>query len=222
MEVEANNTLPFLYILVKKWGLNPTMKVYWKPNHTGHYLPFKSNHPHHVKRRIVHSLVFQAKVIYQDQKDFNNKIKNIRHDLMLDVYSKEFADSVMKPSTRDCPSSDKIFQGTVNTPYVKGISEKFRRIGNRFNLKTIFKPKHTLRGTLMKTGPFRDPPQMRQCEYSIPCDCGRCYINETTRPLEVCIKEHKYNLTQGLLEKSKLAQHVYEGHNICLNEVKVL
>jgi hypothetical protein len=32
-------------------------------------------------------------------------------------------------------------------------------------------------------------------------------IGETTRYLELCIKEHKYNLTQGLLEKSKLAQH---------------
>jgi hypothetical protein len=33
--------------------------------------------------------------------------------------------------------------------------------------------------------------------------CSRCYISETSRPFEVCIKEHKYNLTQGLLEKSK-------------------
>jgi hypothetical protein len=29
------------------------------------------------------------------------------------------------------------------------------------------------------------------------------------------IKKHKYNLTQGLLEKLKLAQHAYEeGHKI--------
>jgi hypothetical protein len=41
--------------------------------------------------------------------------------------------------------------------------------------------------------------------------------------LEVCIKEHKYNLTQGLLEKSKLAQHANEeGHKICWSEAKVL
>jgi hypothetical protein len=52
---------------------------------------------------------------------------------------------------------------------------------------------------------------------------GRCYIGETSRPLEVRIKEHKYNLTQGLLAKSKSAQHEYEeGHKICWNEAKVL
>jgi hypothetical protein len=59
----------------------------------------------------------------------------------------------------------------------------------------------------MKTGPVRDAQQAKQCVYSIPCDCGRCYIGEISRYLEVCIKEHKYNRTQGLLEKLKLAQH---------------
>jgi hypothetical protein len=48
-------------------------------------------------------------------------------------------------------------------------------------------------------------------------------IGKTSRPLEVCIKEHKYNLTQGLFEKSKLVQHVYEeGHKIYWKEAKVL
>jgi hypothetical protein len=92
-----------------------------------------------------------------------------------------------------------IYQGTVIIPYVMGTSEKFKHIGNCFNVRTIFKTKHTLHGTLMKTGLVRDA--------MIPCDCGRCYIGEASRPLEVCIKEHKYNLTQGLLEKSKSAQH---------------
>jgi predicted GIY-YIG superfamily endonuclease len=75
----------------------------------------------------------------------------------------------------------------------------------------------------MRTGPVRNAQQTKQCVYSIPCDCGICYIGEMSRPLEARIKEHKYNLTQGLLEKSKLAQHVYrEGHRICWKEAKVL
>jgi hypothetical protein len=88
---------------------------------------------------------------------------------------------------------------------------------------SIFKTKHALLGTLMDTGPIRDAQQTKQNGYSIPCDCGWCYIRETSRTLEVCIKEHRYNLTQGLLEQSKLAQHTYEeAHKICWNEVKVL
>jgi hypothetical protein len=48
-------------------------------------------------------------------------------------------------------------------------------------------------------------------------------MGETSRHLEVHIKEHKYSLIQGLLRKSKLAQHAYkEGHKICWKEAKVL
>jgi hypothetical protein len=50
-----------------------------------------------------------------------------------------------------------------------------------------------------------------------------CYIRKTSSPLEVGIKEHKCNLTEGVLEKSKLAQHEFEeGHKICRKEAKVL
>jgi hypothetical protein len=35
-------------------------------------------------------------------------------------------------------------------------------------------------------------------------------MGETSGHLEVRIKGHKYNLKEGLLEKSKLTQHVYE------------
>jgi hypothetical protein len=107
----------------------------------------------------------------------------------------------MKPSRSNFPSSDTIYKGTVIIPYVKGIPEKFRCTGNHFNVRTIFKTKHTIHGKVMKTGPVRDAQQMKQCVYNIACDCGRCYIGETSRPSEVCIKENKYNLTLSLLEK---------------------
>jgi hypothetical protein len=73
-----------------------------------------------------------------------------------------------------------------------------------------------------KTGPVRLAQQRKQCVYNIPCDCGIRYIGETSRPLEVCLKEHKYNLTQRLLQISKLARHAHEeGHKICRKETKV-
>jgi hypothetical protein len=61
-------------------------------------------------------MVNQVKVICQNQKDFKNEIKNIRHDLMLNEYPKLFADSVMKPLARNHPSSDTVYQCTVIIP----------------------------------------------------------------------------------------------------------
>jgi hypothetical protein len=48
-------------------------------------------------------------------------------------------------------------------------------------------------------------------------------LRETSKSLEVSIKEHKYNLTLGLLEKSELAQDEYEKcHKKWWKEAKVL
>jgi hypothetical protein len=35
--------------------------------------------------------------------------------------------------------------GSVYIPYVKGVSEKFKCIGNQYNTRMIFRNKHTLR-----------------------------------------------------------------------------
>jgi hypothetical protein len=64
-----------------------------------------------------------------------------------------------------------------------------RRTGNRFNVRTISKTKHTLRGTFMESGAVRDAQQPTQDVYSIPYVSGSC-IGETGRPLDVPIKEY--------------------------------
>jgi hypothetical protein len=86
-----------------------------------------------------------------------------------------------------------------------GVSKKFKCTGNGYNIRTIFKTKHTLRSSLMKTGPERDLQQMTQCVYSIPCECGRSYTGKTGRPPAMWLCEHRHNLKEGLLEKLKIA-----------------
>jgi hypothetical protein len=46
-------------------------------------------------------------------------------------------------------------QGSVCIPYVKGVSEKFERIWNQYNIRTLVRRKHTLRSSLMITRPER-------------------------------------------------------------------
>jgi hypothetical protein len=75
----------------------------------------------------------------QDYKDFNMEINNVRYYLMLNKYPQEFIDSIMKCSKSSHPYSDKIYQGTIIISYIKVISEKLTRIGNRFEVRTILK-----------------------------------------------------------------------------------
>jgi hypothetical protein len=70
---------------------------------------------------------------------------------------------------------------------------------------------HTSRGLLVLPIQHLPEQQGRQSVYNIPCDCDRCYYQQKHRLLKVYIKQHRDNYSKGLLEKSKLALHVYKG-----------
>jgi hypothetical protein len=75
----------------------------------------------------------------------------------------------------------------------------------------------------MRTRPNREVQDIRQCIYSIPCKCGRCYIREIGRQLVTRKGKLMNNLEQGLMEKSKLAKHAYEeGNHIWWKEATVV
>jgi hypothetical protein len=58
---------------------------------------------------------------------------------MLSEYPQAFTTPIFKPSRSSDYFSQTTCQDTIIIPYVKGISEKFKHIGNWFNVRTIFK-----------------------------------------------------------------------------------
>jgi hypothetical protein len=84
---------------------------------------------------VAHSLIHRATIICQDQQDFLNEVKKIKHELVLSGYPSVSVDSIINgPTTRSRPDTDITPLGTVVIPYIKGVSEKFRQIGNRYNI----------------------------------------------------------------------------------------
>ena len=58
--------------------------------------------------------------------------------------------------------------------------------------------------------------------YQIPCECGKCYIGETLRPLETRIAEHKKCCKEGN-SVSGVAEHMWsERHNILWDKIGIL
>jgi hypothetical protein len=199
MEMVSDGEIPFLGGLVIRKEMTMATKVYRKPTHTGRYLSFKANHPPHVKIGLIQSIHTQAFTICQELQDPVNEISNLRHDFQLNAYPHGFIDPVINSKGSSHSNKKEKPLGSVNIPYVTSVSEKFKRIGNPHNIRSIFRTKHTLRSSLMKARLERDLQQMALCVYSIHCECGRNYIGETGRPLAVQIREHRHN-QKGLLE----------------------
>jgi hypothetical protein len=70
--------------------------------------------------------------------DLVNEISSLRPDLQLNGYSQGFIDSVINSKGSNLLSKQEKPLGSVYIPYVKGVSEKFRHTGNRYNITTIF------------------------------------------------------------------------------------
>jgi hypothetical protein len=156
-ETEPDNAIFFLDVLVIRKETTLVTQVYRKHTHTGPYLNFESNHLPYVKRGLIQNLHSRASTICQDRQDLAKEINNLRHDLQLNGYPQGFIDSVINSKGSSRPKTEEKPLDSLYIPYVKGISEKFKRIGNRYNIRTIFGTKHILRSSLMNTRPKIDP-----------------------------------------------------------------
>jgi hypothetical protein len=162
------------------------------------------------KKRLFQSLHNRASTISQKWQDLVNEVINLRRDLQLNGYPHGYINSGINSKGSSCRDKQAKWLGSLYIPYVKDIPEKLKYIGNRYTIRTIFETKHTLRCSRTRTTPERDPKQTAHCVYTISCECGRSYSGKTCRPLTVRLCKHRHNLREGLLEKSKLAQHAYE------------
>jgi hypothetical protein len=140
-EIESDSAIPFLDVLVIRNGTTLATKVYRKPTNTGRYLNFKSNYPPHVKRYLIQNLHNRDSTICQERQELFNEISNLKRDLQLNGYPQGFIDSVINSKGSSRPNTEKKPLGSVHISYAKGVSEKFKRIGNRYNTRTIFKTK---------------------------------------------------------------------------------
>jgi hypothetical protein len=177
MGIESDSVIPFLDVLIIRKEMTLATKVYRKTTHTGWHLIFRSIHLLHVKNHN------RASTLCQERQDLFNEISSLRCDLQLTGYPQGFIGLGINSKGSSHRNKEQKPLGSVYIPYMKGVSEKFKCIGNRYNIRAILKTKHTLMSSLMKIRPERDPQQTAQCICSIPRECGRSYIGETGRPL---------------------------------------
>jgi hypothetical protein len=214
METVANNKIPFLDVQVIRKQSAIITTVYRKPTHTGRYLNFLSNHPPHVKRGIIRSLYSRGTIICRERQDLAHEVNDLKHDFELNGFPPKLINTDINNTGGDNRLRNEVKPiGSVVIPYVKGISEKCKRVGNRYNIRTVFKTNHILRDTFMRTRPMNDPQRTAQCIFNIPYECGGSYVGETGRPLSVRIGEHKLNFKKRSSRKIEICPTCIRGRS---------
>ena len=221
MEMEENNSLPFLDTLVKRGdGGMIDFGVYRKPTHTDRYLQYSSHHPCHVKRGMVSGLFHRARAITQGQ-NREREEEHLTQALQENGYPYEVVRTASRPRLQRTQEEQPCH--TLYIPYVSGLGEDLRRVCRKYNIRTVFRTSSTLRRELSRTKD-RDPPlKTSGVVYEIPCSCGLKYIGETKRALETRLKEHQAATRRGETEKSAIAEHAWSQHHQPLwEETRVL
>jgi hypothetical protein len=206
-------------VLVIRHGCTLNTKLYRKPTLTGRYLSFLSNHAPHVKRGVSQSLYHKATVILQKQLVRSEVLVTVKHYLQLKACQIGFINYfINKPKRYILLKKEVQPLCFISVPDMRCASWKFKGIANRYNTNTVFKMRHTLRSSLMRTRSISDSEKTANCIYCISCECGRNYIEFTGRHWEVGLWEHSRNLEVGHLERSKLAHHLFKENRRALWE----
>ena len=223
MEKEENSSIAFLDINVtrREDGSFKT-SIYRKPTHTNRYLNFQSNHPNSHKRSVVNSLINRAKMLVSDERDQRKEINLVKKTLRANGYSKHFLrDYVKTEQMKEEKPTSNVF---ATIPYVKGFSEKVRRILEEADIRVSYRPTNKLGDTLSKVKDKVDLKKRKGIVYCIPCkDCKEVYIGETKRSFATRCQEHQRDIGKCDYEKSALSKHAYcNDHRIDWEEATIL
>jgi hypothetical protein len=193
---------------------------------------YESNHPRNVKVGVAACLLNRAKTHFSQLGDRRKEQEKVKSTLRSNGYPNNIFSEVLQERRQKAVEEKKEYRGLVVIPYVAGLSEAIRRVGDTVEIKTVFSSGDTFKKRLTHVIP-KGKGKEKDLVHKIPCECGAKYIGETGRTLDIRVSEHRRNwLKVGWDEQqegdeaatsSLLAPHTVEhNHQVNWEEVTIL
>ncbi|VDQ06096.1 unnamed protein product [Trichobilharzia regenti] len=235
-DVESDeNELELLDCLVKrKLDGKFEINISRKPTNSDRCLDYYSAHPFTIKVTVVKNLISRAKRLVTEEEDISKERKLVQSTLESNNYPKDSIKRNLKWDDKDeSKPAAKNWVSTAMIPYRKETSDEIKRILNDHNIRVYFRATNILRSLLVKIKDKIEQENQQNCVYQINCgDCNAVYVRETSRQVNIRLKEHKQcpkvvPKTSAVLKKlennSAIALHLIEtGHKIDFDKTKVL
>ena len=162
---------PFLHVLVTRNPQSHTTRttVHRKPTYTDRYIHYRSYHPPSTKNGIIRTLLHRSKTICLDPESQNNEVSHLTSVFQQNWYPFHFIHEALRQ--RSNPEQPEP-RATISIPYVKGISEKIKRICAKDRIHVYFNSSRTTGSLLSRVRSCTDPNDTTGVVYCIPCqDC---------------------------------------------------
>ncbi|KAL9966943.1 hypothetical protein ACROYT_G025090 [Oculina patagonica] len=198
------------------------MRLYRKTTHTSKYLDFHPHSPAQSKRTVVKTLMDRAKCIPLTTAQKQNEKQRVINDLKGNGYPESFIKSAGESNkTNTQPRTQENPKAYTSIPFVKGVSERVRRISSRENIKTAFKPVRTLGNIFKKPKGRPNKERLKGIVYKVTCrTCSFAYVVESKRSLKSRGAEHKPGINGNI--NSAIKHHAEIGHDIHPSYAEIL
>ena len=138
------------HVQLERRGAGVLTSVFRKKTHTDQYLNFNSNHPTKVKRGIIQCLRHRAEKVCSGSTRWK-ELGHLRQVFKANAYPETVvnrnlrARPIPRISTQTSQTSPKL----LLLPYIPGISERIKKTCQPLGVKTVSRPKCTLRSALV-------------------------------------------------------------------------
>jgi len=196
-------------------------KIYRKPTHTNLYLHQNSHHHPSNKHSVLASLIHRAKALC-DEDSLAQELEFLTTVFKDNGYNPQQIRRAMKLATWTAKTNDKP-TSTAQIPYTQTTYDRLNRMLAKQNIRSV-----TLspRKKSSYFPPVKDAMGLRTSDvyrYSIPCECGRVYIGQSARSIQLWIKEHNRHTRLAQPDKSAVAEHSMNHDQIIkLQDTKLL
>lgn len=229
MEIEMNNSIPFLDLNIKKSKDKLEFSIYHKATSTDLVIPYHSNHPQSHKLAAFHSLLHRLFHMPLNQTDFFLELNYIKQiavnnhyplSLINKLYFKYVSKSINKNliPTKINEKEKKYF----SLSFYDTVSYRIANIFKKHNIILSYKTTSPLRKFLVNSKD-KIPILHRSGVYCLSCNhpgCNTCYIGQSGRRIATRVSEHnkiiEKNINQDINDlnsKSTFANHVVNEHH---------